>query len=163
MEEAKHLVRTKTALTEQRLKQLYETQVSGADYKPLVASVKLDLEELKEALSVMQGTAKSRLARSLTEQYEETYSSLKSELEALVRQLEESSWKKQLLGSGQGTVDDSFASLVLREERGLDSSLSMTSAILQLASDVRSSLSNQKRRLEGVGNKVVRFAELCLG
>jgi hypothetical protein len=163
MEEAKDLVRTKAALIEQRLKLLHECQVSGADYKPLVDTVKHDLAELKEALSAMQAAAKSRLAKSLTDQYRETYNSLKCELETLVRLLEESSWKKQLLGSGQSTVDDSFSSLLVREDRVLDSSLSMTSGILQIASDVRSSLSSQRRRLEGVGSKVVRFAETLPG
>lgn len=163
MEEAKAAVRDKIASVEHSLKLLHECQTSGADYKALVNDININLEELKEDLAAMQSAAKTRLARSLADQYGETYHSLKRELATLLRLLEETVWKKQLLGQGYATVDESFSALMMREERSLDSSVTMTSGILDVAAEVRQSLSNQKKRIEKVSSNVVRFAETLPG
>mmetsp|Transcript_29386 Transcript_29386/g.52604 ORF Transcript_29386/g.52604 Transcript_29386/m.52604 type:complete len:200 (+) Transcript_29386:985-1584(+) len=163
MEEAKSEVRTKIALIEQHLKLLHECQFSGADYKDIVSTIHTDLASLKDSLTQMQTLAKSRLAMSLSAQYHETYDSLKRELSTLLRLLEESTWKKQLLGSGDSTVDESFSDILLREDRSIDSSLNFSSSILEVAQDVRNSLANQKKTLTRVGSNVVKFAETLPG
>lgn len=163
MDDTKELVRDKANAIEQLIKDIQKCIEKGDDYRPLSTQLDQNLTEMKTALASLQDAAKSRLAKSLADQYQETYNTLKRDAATIVKLAEETAWKNQLLGSGQSTVDESFSDLLLKEERGLDNSLKTTSSILDTASEVRHSLSHQKRSLEGVGEKVVRFAETLPG
>jgi hypothetical protein len=158
--EDKDLFRTKTTVIEQQLIKL-EVCTDPADFD--AASLNQNLADLKALLVTMQDAAQSRLAKSIVGQHQETYTSLKQQASSALKRVDEAVLKKQLLGSEPSTVDESFSDLLIKEERSLENSLAFTSGILNAASEVKSSLSSQKRSLEGVGDKIVRFAETLPG
>mmetsp|Transcript_13102 Transcript_13102/g.24494 ORF Transcript_13102/g.24494 Transcript_13102/m.24494 type:complete len:200 (-) Transcript_13102:13-612(-) len=163
MEDIKEAVRDKATSIEKLIIDLKKTLDKGDDSKPLIKTLNQELIEMKASVTKMQENATSRLTKSLADQYLETYNTLKRDAATVLKLLEEHEWKNKLLGSDNTSVDESFSDLLLKEEKSLDNSLKTTSSILESVSEVRNSLSTQKEKVEGVGDKVVRFAETLPG
>ena len=121
------------------------------------------LEKIKQLSVDMSGIAVSRVDQANVNRLTEIHQALTKEFAKAKAALNTKREKNKLMGAGRSQQDEEYTGLLLRENRSLDSSLSMTKAIISQASEVKDSLHNQKLKLQGAADKVVKFAETLPG
>jgi len=122
------------------------------------------LEQLKKTSDEMKEISSSKVDETFTRQVQSSHLALNKEYRQLKSNLETKRYQQELMGNRTAdSTDKSYTDLLLKESRGLDSSLSLSRTIIEQAREVTSSLQWQKLRLEGTADKVVRFAESLPG
>jgi hypothetical protein len=127
------------------------------------ALITRDLEKIKQLAGEMSGIAVSRVDQAQVNRLSEVHQTLTREFAKLKAAISTKREKSKLFGAAKSQQDEEFTGLLLRENRSLDSSLAMTKAIIAQAGEVKDSLHNQKQKMQGAADKVVKFAETLPG
>lgn len=127
------------------------------------ALIARDLEKIKQLAGEMSGIAVSRVDQAQVNRLSEVHQTLTREFAKLKATISTKREKSKLFGAAKSQQDEEFTGLLLRENRSLDSSLAMTKAIIAQAGEVKDSLHNQKQKMQGAADKVVKFAETLPG
>ena len=122
------------------------------------------LDQLKKTSEEMKEITSTKIEETYTRQLQSSHLALNKEYKQLKTNLDTKRYQQELMGNrAADSTDKSYTDLLLKESRGLDSSLNISRSIIDQAREVTNSLNRQKLKLEGTSDKVVRFAETLPG